>query len=53
MFLYFFRLLSDAWFTVDIALNFRTGIIEDGSNDILIGYKNILQTKKIVEEKIF
>ena len=26
------RLLSDAWFTIDIAINFRTGIVVEGSN---------------------
>ena len=34
-----FRLVSDAWFTVDIALNFRTGIVED--NEILIDAREI------------
>jgi hypothetical protein len=34
-----FRLVSDAWFTVDIALNFRTGIVED--NEILIDARAI------------
>ena len=31
-----FRLLSDAWFAIDIALNFRTGIITEGSNAEII-----------------
>lgn len=33
----FFRLISDAWFVMDMALNFRTGVIEENShNDIMI-----------------
>lgn len=37
-----FRLISDAWFVVDIALNFRTGIIEENShNEIIIDARAI------------
>jgi hypothetical protein len=30
------RLISDAWFSVDVALNFRTGIVVEGSNSEVI-----------------
>ena len=30
------RLISDIWFSLDVALNFRTGIIEDGSHHQII-----------------
>jgi len=30
------RLLSDAWFTIDIAINFRTGIVVEGSNSEVV-----------------
>ena len=33
---FFLRLVSDIWFTLDVALNFRTGFIEDGSNNQII-----------------
>jgi len=37
-----FRLISDAWFVIDIALNFRTGIIEENShNEIIIDARAI------------
>ena len=31
-----FRLISDVWFALDVALNFRTGVIEEGSNNQII-----------------
>ena len=31
-----FRLVSDSWFALDVALNFRTGIILEGSNSEII-----------------
>ena len=37
-----FRLISDIWFSIDVALNFRTGIVEDGShNQIIIDAREI------------
>ena len=35
-------MISDTWFAIDIALNFRTGILEEGStNEIILDAKEI------------
>ena len=37
------KMLSDIWFTVDMALNFRTGIVVDGDTNIVLNVKRIRQ----------